>query len=243
MQSLDHVGIAAAWHKTDVLAVLLVGDRKPEAARQFAGLGFAAIAEREAQQIELRARGGKQEIALVALGLAGAVKRAPAVGQATRGDVMAGRQYCGAELARGHQEIAEFDCLIALDAWDRRFAGHIACRKAINHRFFEPLLVVEHVMGNADPRGHCAGIVNVAAGAAGPFAVGCRAMVVELQGDADDVIALLGQQRRGHRRIHPARHRHHHPRLRGRSFEVKGVQGQRSRHRCRQILSVDKSWT
>src|SRR5213082_2270032 len=105
MQSLDHVGIAAAWHKTDVLAVLLVGDRKPEAARQFAGLGFAAIAEREAQQIELRARGGKQEIALVALGLAGAVKRAPAVGQATRGDVMAGRQYCGGELARGHQEI------------------------------------------------------------------------------------------------------------------------------------------
>ncbi len=90
-------------HEADVLAVLLVGDGKPEAARQFARFRLGAFAEREAQQIELRRRGGEQEIALVAFGLAGAIERAAAVRQRARRDVMAGRQHRGAEVARGVQ--------------------------------------------------------------------------------------------------------------------------------------------
>src|SRR6516225_7506051 len=119
-QPFDHIGIAAARHKTDVLAVLFVGDGEPEPAGQFARLRFGAIAQREAQQIELRARGREQEIALVALGFTGAVERAATVAQPARGDVVAGRQYRGAELARGRQQIAKFDRLIAFDAWHRR---------------------------------------------------------------------------------------------------------------------------
>jgi hypothetical protein len=86
-------------------------------------------------------------------------------------------------------------------------------------------------MGNADPRGHGPRVVNIAAGAACAFAVGRRAVVEELERDANDVIALLGQQRRRHRGIDAARHRHHHPRLRRRSFEIERVQGHRSKHR------------
>ena len=104
MQPLDHVGIVPGRHEADVLAVRLVGDRQAEAARQLAGLRLGEVAERKAQQIDLLARGGEQKIALVALGLAGAEERAAAARQRPRGDVMAGRQHLGAEVARGCPE-------------------------------------------------------------------------------------------------------------------------------------------
>src|SRR5579862_7380682 len=185
-QSLDDVRIMPARHEADVLAVLLVGDRKAEPARQFAGIRFAAIAERETQQIELPARGGEQEIALIALGFAGAIKRAAAAGQSARGDVMAGGQHGGAKIAGGLQEIAELDRLVALHARHRRFARDVALGKAVDHRFFEAVLVIEDIMRNADTFGYGARVMNVAAGAAGALAVGGRAMVIELQRDADD---------------------------------------------------------
>ena len=59
-------------------------------------------------------------------------------------------------------------------------------------------------MRNAEPLGDIAGVVNVLASAAGTFAMGRRAMIVELQGDPDDVIALGLQQRGRHRRIDAA---------------------------------------
>src|SRR5665811_429374 len=57
LEPLDHVRIVPGRHKANVLAVMLVGNREPELARQFARLGLAALAEREAQQVELLARG------------------------------------------------------------------------------------------------------------------------------------------------------------------------------------------
>jgi len=67
LQSLDHVGVAAGRYKADVLAVVLVGDRKPELAGELSRLGLAEIAERKPQEIELRVGGAEQEVALVAL--------------------------------------------------------------------------------------------------------------------------------------------------------------------------------
>ena len=77
----DHVSIATGRHKADVLAIVLVGDGKPEAARQVARFRLGPIAEREAQQVELLARGAEQEIALVAFALTGAVQPPPPVRQ------------------------------------------------------------------------------------------------------------------------------------------------------------------
>src|SRR3546814_10435865 len=58
--------------------------------------------------------------------------------------------------------------------------------------------------------------VDVLPGAAGPLLRQRHAMVVELQGDADNLVALAVQQRRGDRGVHPARHRHNHAGRRGR---------------------------
>ena len=58
--------------------------------------------------------------------------------------------------------------------------------------------------------------------------MGRRAMVVKLQRDADDVVALGLEQRRGHRRIDAAGHGDDDPGLRGRALGVEAVE-----HCCR----------
>ena len=125
--------------------------RKPPG--QLPGLGLGLVAERKAQHGELLACRGEQEIALVALFLAGAIERARAVSQAARCHVVAGGQHRGAELARGAEQIGELDRPVAVDARHRRFAGDIALRKAVDHRLLEAALVVEHVVRNADALG------------------------------------------------------------------------------------------
>ena len=103
---------------------------------------------------------------------------------------MAGRQHARAQLAGGRQQVAELDRLVAVDAGHRGLAGHIALGKPVDHGFLEAALVIEDVMRDADGSRHHAGIVDVLAGAAGALAVGRRAVVVELERDPDDVVAL-----------------------------------------------------
>ena len=230
-QPADDVGIAPGRHETDVLAVLLVGDLEAEAPRQFARLRLGHVAERKAQIVELLARGGEQEIALVAIGVGGANQRARPVAAAARRDIVTGGECGGAELARGRQQIAELDRAVALDAWHRRLARGVAVGEIIDHRFAKTALVVQHVMRDADPLGDIAGVVDVLPGAAGALAMGGRAMIVQLQRDADDVIPLGLQQRSRHRRIDAARHGDDDPGVLWPAFEIQTVEHV-SGHRC-----------
>src|SRR5580658_2554347 len=133
---------------------------------------------------------------------------------------MPGRQYRGTEVARGLQQIAEFYRLIAFHTRHRRLADDVAFGETVDHRFLETVLVVEDVMRNADARGHRAGVMDVAPGAAGTLAVSRRAMVVELQRDADDVVTGLRQQCRGDRRIDAARHGDNDARVGGPALKI-----------------------
>src|SRR5438477_11917885 len=63
-------------------------------------------------------------------------------------------------------------------------------------------------MRDAELPGDARRVVDVTPGAAGGFAPYCGAVVVKLQGDADDLDALLDQQCCSYGRIDPARHRH-----------------------------------
>ena len=105
-------------------------------------------------------------------------------------------QAVGIQFARGRQEIPELDPLVAADARDGRRAGQVLVGELVHHRFAEAVLVVEHVVGEAHLLGHAAGIVDVAPGAAGALAGQRGAVIVELQRDSHDVIALFGQLRR-----------------------------------------------
>ena len=64
-------------------------------------------------------------------------------------------------------------------------------------------------MRDAEPLGDARGVVDILPGAAGALAPDRGAVVVQLQGDADDLEPALDQQGRGHRRVDPARHRDH----------------------------------
>ena len=99
-QALDHVAVMAGRHEADVLAVGLVGDVEAELARQRAHLAaLASSPSGKRRQRKLLARGGEQEIALVAIGVGGAIERPAAAAVVARDDVMAGRQDVGAEIA------------------------------------------------------------------------------------------------------------------------------------------------
>ena len=147
LQPLDHVGVAAGRHEADVLAVVLVGDREAEAARQLARLRLGPVAERKAQEVELLAGGGEQEIALVALVVAGAVERArrrPAAA-ATRRNGRSPAPWRRAR-ARSTSRSRNLIDMVAVDARHRRLARDIALGEAVDHRLLEAALVVEHVM-------------------------------------------------------------------------------------------------
>jgi hypothetical protein len=60
--------------------------------------------------------------------------------------------------------------------------------------------------------GRQAGVVDVLAGAAGALLLQRRAVVIELQRHADDVVAGLVQQRRDDGGVHAAGHGRHHAR-------------------------------
>jgi len=65
-----------------------------------------------------------------------------------------------------------------------------------------------------------AGVMNVLSGTARTFAVHGIAMIVELQGNADDIITLLFEKGGDQRRVDAARHGHDYAQLAGRAVKM-----------------------
>ena len=106
---------------------------------------------------------------------------------------MAGRQQVGAEVIGGVEQIGEFHVLVAGDAWHRGLAGDVGAGERLDYFLSKALLVVEHVMGNAEPRRDVPRVVDVLPGAARALAMGRFTVVVKLHRHADDVVALPRQ--------------------------------------------------
>ena len=70
---------------------------------------------------------------------------------------------------RGVEQVGEFQFAIAGDAGNRRLAGRVALREGIDYPCAEALFVIQHVMGNVEPRRDEARVMNVLAGAAAPL--------------------------------------------------------------------------
>ncbi len=146
---------------------------------------------------------------------------------------MAGRHGVGAEVTGRVQEIGEFDVLIAAHARDGRFARDITLGKRGDDLVAEAAFIIEHVVRDPEFRRHRTGIVDIASGAAGSFARGGFGStgVVELQGDADDVVAVAGQQCGHHRGVDATRHRDDDPGRSGGLRKSERVQGKSVFHR------------
>ncbi len=137
---------------------------------------------------------------------------------------MARGKRAGAEIARHLQHVAELDLLVAGHARDRRFAGEIAVGELAHHVRREAALIVEHVVRDPERLRHPARVANILAGATGSLLGRGLAVIVELQRDADDVVALRLKQRRYHRGIHPARHGHNHAGISRGAWKVQTVE-------------------
>src|SRR5215470_13222461 len=209
LEALDYARVAPARHEADVLTIGLVGHRQAEAARQVAYFGLAVAAEGEAQPLKLRARGCEQEVALVALRVAGTVELG-ADGPLSQFDVVAGGEGIGLQLACGREQFVELDLLVARHARDWRPPRRIAVNERLHDGRPKALLVIEHVVGDAKPVGDTAGVVDVLARTAGAAPPECLTMIVELEGDADDVATLLLEQRGDDRGVNAPGHGHHH---------------------------------
>ena len=159
-QHFDQPGIGALRHKADVLAVGLVGDHEAEMPGQRAGFVLGEAAQRKAQELELGAGRGKQEIALVAGAVAGAVQLGPG-GAGHPAHIMPGRQRRSAEIARGGEQVAELDPLVAADARHRGFAAAIGFGEILDHRGAKAALVIEHIVGDAEPPGDRGRVIDI----------------------------------------------------------------------------------
>ena len=171
---------------------------KPKISGKLPRLVLLQAAERKSEKAELLARGGEQEIALVALLVGGAVELPPR-GAWLAPDIMAGRQRRGAQPRGRLQQVVKLDLLVAGYARDWRLALEIAVGERAHHRLGEPRLVVEHVMRDLEPVRDAARVLDILAGATGALAPDRLAMIVELKRDADDVVAFGLEQSRDHR--------------------------------------------
>ena len=107
--------------------------------------------------------------------------------------IMPGGERRRPKVPRRFQEIAKLDALIAADAGDRGFTAAIGVGEIFDNLFAEPMLVIEHVVGDAEPLGNARRVVDILPGAAGAFAPDRGAVVVKLQCDADDFEPTLGE--------------------------------------------------
>ncbi len=126
---------------------------------------------------------------------------------------MSGGQQLGADLARRDQQLIELEMVVAQAARNRRASGKILGDERPHHVVLEALLLIDHVVRNAERLGHAARVVNVVDGAAASLhrlrhalMPGQPALVPELQRESHDVVALLAQHCRDGGRIHTARH-------------------------------------
>ena len=155
-----------------------------------AGLPLGHPPEREAQELQLAARGCEQEVALVLVGVGRTVQfRA---GKAA--DIVPRRQRRRVQILCGGQQVRELDGLVAAYAGHGRLAGEVAVGEPLHHGLTESGFVVEHVMRDAQSVGDGPRIVDVLPGAAGALPPGCGAVVVELKRDADDIVPRLRKQ-------------------------------------------------
>ena len=213
---------------------------RSEALRVRAHTLLRHVAEGKAQEFKLLLRGGEEEVTLIP----GAIDRPVELGSLRSRHaphIVARGERIRAEVAGERQQVAELHPLVAAHAGDRRLAAQVGVGEVVDHRLLEARLEVEHVVADTEPVRDAAGIVDVLPGAAGAGARPRPARRIELERDADHLVARFRQQRCGDRRIDAAGHGDHHARLAARLGEAEiedgcehgaHYKGRRERRNC-----------
>ena len=120
---------------------------------------------------------------------------------------MPGRDIFDAQGARLVHQARELHLGVAAGAGNRRAPLEVVADERGHDTVVEGALEVHDVVRDPEPAGHGARVVEVVERAAATErGTGPLGLVVELHGHAQDVVALLLEQRRGERGVHSSRH-------------------------------------
>src|SRR6266403_686874 len=183
-------------------------------AGKFAHFRLGHASEREQSTAQLLLRKAEEEVGLV-FGLVGWTLQQPAVKLLVEDHlgVMARRNLIGANLPGYNKKLVKLQVIVAETARDRRASGKILLDERTNHIALKALLVIDHVVGDTQGLGNAACIVDVVDRTAAAldgfghaFVSGETALVPELHGQADDVVAFGTQHGRDGRGVNSSRH-------------------------------------
>src|SRR5262249_11822539 len=126
-----------------------------------------------------------------------------------------GRDRVGAEAAGALDQRRELQIAVAVRAGQRRAPGRVLADEVRDDLRIELPLEIQNVVRDADCRRNAPRVVQVVERAAAAERRLAVALVVQLHRQTDDVVALLGEQRRSHGRIDSTRHRDDNAHLSG----------------------------
>ena len=185
------VGIFPVGHETYVLAVGLVRYHKAKLTSNAPRFGLGQRTQGKAQKINLLLCGRKQEIALITRHVCRREQitvRRSIITRATL-DIMTRHQRSSIQIPRALQKICKFNGLITLHTRDGRFTSQITSNKIIDDRILETTFKIQNIVRNIKACRNTPRIMNILPGAAGSFAANGFAMVIELQRNANHIIA------------------------------------------------------
>ena len=167
------------------------------------------IANREDRVGELRLREREEKVRLILRRVDAALEHVAAhprvvINAALDARVVSGRDRVGAEPLRSIDERRELQIAVAVRAGKRRTARGVLANEVRHDLLVELPLEVDDVVRDADSRCDAPRIVQIVDRTAAAERGLTLRLVIELHGQTDDVMALLGEQRRGHRRIDTA---------------------------------------
>ena len=151
--------------------------------------------KRGTRQLVLRQR--KQKVGLILALIRAATKPVRAVTGDLHASVMPGGERVGAKTDGALQQRRKLQVGVAVRARDGRAAKAVFAHKVRHHLFVEPSFEVDDVVGDADGGCDASRVVQVVDGAAGPKGRLAFGLVVQLHGHTDNLVTLLGEQRRG----------------------------------------------
>src|SRR3712207_2353062 len=177
-------------HEADVLTLDLLGDRlQAEAPRDGPRLGLGLRPDREHQAVEHRTVDSPEEIGLVLLPVQPSVQLA-----AVDARVVPGRDPIRFDLVGLVHEVAKLRERVTAHARDGRAAPGVLFDEVLDDVAAERALHVEHVVRHAEAHANAARVVDRVERAARPVR-DLVAVAEQLHRDADDVVALLDEQR------------------------------------------------
>src|SRR5207253_1219991 len=184
------------------------GRGEAELGRDRASLGLIAkLADRELEPGELTLAEHVERVGLILRCIARAQQMPTAIGTDRRTHVVPGRQTIPAELAHDVvQQCVELHVLVARDTWIGRLAPGVCVDEAVDDTPAEHVGVVEGIEGNTERGRGATGILSRLIGPAAARRVHLAARRDEAHPYPDHVLAAVGEDRRGHRRVHAAAH-------------------------------------